>query len=228
MLLYLIRHAQSANNALGESHRVSDPSITDLGFQQADLLADWIDQSISLDRIYTSAFWRTLQTTQPIAEQTGLEPQIWVDIHEVGGCYSGRSYDQYRGDSGMNHIEIRQKFPNYSLDPAIDENGWWKKRPYETYAQAEERATHAVAKTLDDFAHTELKIALVIHAEFKLLFMKELVRQTNTDEESFFECPMNTSVSCIELSKPDSAEVPDSKIHFYNSVQHLHDDAISS
>ena len=40
MELYIIRHAQSSNNALAdERERVCDPHLTELGRQQAELLA---------------------------------------------------------------------------------------------------------------------------------------------------------------------------------------------
>ena len=45
MTLFLIRHAQSANNALYDSSgstigRVEDPELTSLGVRQAQILAD--------------------------------------------------------------------------------------------------------------------------------------------------------------------------------------------
>ena len=43
MQLYIIRHAQSYNNALTDwTERVSDPPLTELGEQQADLLAAYL------------------------------------------------------------------------------------------------------------------------------------------------------------------------------------------
>ena len=58
MDLYLIRHAQSANNAQPESLRVPDPSLTGLGREQAHLLASSV-ASLGLTRLMTSTSARS-------------------------------------------------------------------------------------------------------------------------------------------------------------------------
>ncbi len=62
MILYLIRHAQSANNLLAERiratgeleelsyddyrlYRVADPSLTEVGFRQAEILANYLQSA---------------------------------------------------------------------------------------------------------------------------------------------------------------------------------------
>jgi 2,3-bisphosphoglycerate-dependent phosphoglycerate mutase len=42
MQLLLVRHAQSANNALPTELRVHDPGLTETGNLQAEHLADWL------------------------------------------------------------------------------------------------------------------------------------------------------------------------------------------
>ena len=44
MELYLIRHAQSLNNALPAEDRVEDAPLTDIGHQQCSHLAKWIPE----------------------------------------------------------------------------------------------------------------------------------------------------------------------------------------
>ena len=85
MQLFLIRHAQSQNNALPEEQRVEDPGLTELGHRQAELLADWVP-ALNLTRLITSPFRRTLLTTEPIRRATSLIPEVRVDLHEQGGC----------------------------------------------------------------------------------------------------------------------------------------------
>jgi len=60
MDLYLVRHAQSQNNALPERLRVADPDLTDLGHQQAARLAERV-RSLKLTRLLTSPFRRALR-----------------------------------------------------------------------------------------------------------------------------------------------------------------------
>ena len=96
MELYLIRHAQSENNAQPEEQRVEDPALTAMGRRQAGLLADWIT-SLNLTRLITSPFLRTLETTEAIRQATRLTPEVRVQLHEQGGCYRGYGPDGREG-----------------------------------------------------------------------------------------------------------------------------------
>ncbi len=73
--ILLIRHAQSANNALPESQRVPDPGLTELGKQQAERLTA-ICSRYKITELYCSPFRRSLDTTRPISNCTGLVPRI--------------------------------------------------------------------------------------------------------------------------------------------------------
>src|SRR5689334_12997512 len=103
MKLCLVRHAQSTNNALGDSlnGRHHDAPLTDLGLRQAELLAKHLAalpraETLSTNGYAQSGLWpfthlycspmtRAMQTTRPIAQSLGLTPEIWVDFHEDGG-----------------------------------------------------------------------------------------------------------------------------------------------
>lgn len=89
--LYLVRHAQSTNNAQPESQRIPDPPLTDLGEQQAQALALAIDQ-LSPDHLFSSPFLRTLQTTAPVAQALGSprqsEPTCTSKVDVIGAIAS--------------------------------------------------------------------------------------------------------------------------------------------
>ena len=127
MKLFIIRHAQSVNNALAdERDRVSDPSLTELGHHQAQLLAEhlaigknpelskWTSveatvshnrRSYDITQLYCSAMHRSLQTAQPIAQALNLTPEIWLDIHEHGGIFLDHGEEGgIRGLSRQNQI----------------------------------------------------------------------------------------------------------------------------
>jgi 2,3-bisphosphoglycerate-dependent phosphoglycerate mutase len=105
MELYLIRHAQSANNAKPESQRIPDPPITDLGHEQARRLARRLS-SLGLTRVITSPFLRTLQTAEKIQSETFINPEVRIDLHEEGGCYSGYLPSNIAGQPGLNRCQI--------------------------------------------------------------------------------------------------------------------------
>ncbi len=111
MELYIIRHAQSTNNALKNPRfRINDPALTALGHQQAELVAQHLADGVNLEmtvgisdedthvnrrrgykltRLYCSAMHRAMLTANHIGQATGLTPEIWLDIHEAGGIFDG-------------------------------------------------------------------------------------------------------------------------------------------
>jgi len=179
MRLFLIRHAQSANNALPESQRVEDPPLTEIGQQQAVALAESL-VSAKLDRIITSPFRRSLQTTSYIARRLQLVPEVWIDLHEQGGCYSGYEPECYQGRPGMSQSEIAAEFPEYVVETAIGHEGWWRCQPYENDEQAKQRARRLLERTLHTFAGSEQVIAYVMHADFKRMLLSEMFSQPHS------------------------------------------------
>ena len=100
MDLYLIRHAQSLNNAQPPELRVEDPALTDLGHEQSRRLAEHVT-SLRLTKLITSPFRRALQTAEHIRLATGLIPEVRIDLHETGGCVSGIAPPLMVGRPGM-------------------------------------------------------------------------------------------------------------------------------
>ena len=173
MRLFLIRHAQSANNALPECQRVEDPAITEIGHQQAQALAESL-VSAKLTRIITSPFRRSLQTADYIARLLMLAPEVWIDLHEQGGCYSGHQPGCYEGRPGMTRLEINAEFPQYIVESAIDGQGWWKCQTYENEDLARKRAQRLIRRTIATFGDTNECIAYVMHGDFKRIFLNEM------------------------------------------------------
>ena len=207
MELFLIRHAQSLNNAEPESRRVEDPGLTDVGHAQARHLADWIG-ALELTRLITSPFRRTLMTTAAILHATGIEPQVRAAIHEQGGCYRGHVPGELVGRPGMTRSEIEQEFPAFDVENEIDGTGWWKSQPYETLSQAASRAAQVIEQTRQEFAHTDERVAYVTHADFKRLLLEQF-------HNELLDTPRNVSVTKILLT-PTGANLAD-----YNRVGHL-------
>jgi 2,3-bisphosphoglycerate-dependent phosphoglycerate mutase len=225
--LLLIRHGQSANNALPESQRVCDPGLTETGAKQAEYLADWL-VGYRPTHLFCSAFLRSLSTTKPIAERTGLTPIIRLDIFEVGGCFVGYHAGNMAPAPGMNREELTKQFPGWEVDPRIGEEGWHAGRPLETHTMAVERArdiTQWLHRTISDISKTSesSRVALVIHADLKSYLIRAL---TSHLPSSFFDDLFpatdvpNTSVSQFTWS-PSSASSGRWKLDFWCSIGHL-------
>ncbi len=107
MRFYFIRHGQSVNNAIYEATgrsdgRSEDPQLTEIGQQQARLLADFLRakdaqasgnaQALKRDyfgftHLYTSLTLRAVQTGTAVSEALNIPLVAWPEIHETGGIY---------------------------------------------------------------------------------------------------------------------------------------------
>ena len=143
MLLYLIRHAQSQNNARPAYCRVEDPPLTAVGRLQTQYLAEWL-RTLEFDMLITSPVLRAVQTTRVVHDRTGHHVHVWDNLFEEGGIFRGFGPQATDAGSGMTRSKIGQQVASSlklcTLDPSITEAGWWS-RPRETPEEASRRAS---------------------------------------------------------------------------------------
>ena len=216
--LYLVRHGESANNALPDPQRVADPDLTELGQKQARHLAQHYRDFDRIDQVLASPFRRTLQTAQPLLEVKAMRATIWADIYEVGGCYDGHEAGKLSGAPGMTDTEIRSEFPEFDVPADINEAGWYKSRPFETWEIANTRAQTQAKKLLDTFKDKNTVVFCFIHADFKQLLLQHLVSEQTEFHNGGIT---NSSVTHIHFDH-DSGNVID-----YCNTDHLQPDEIS-
>lgn len=222
MQVYLIRHAQSENNALTADtmrRRKVDPALTELGYQQRERLADWLGSeasagAINIGQLYTSAMYRSLLTSQPLGEALDLRPEIWLDLHEKGGLFS-RQNGQVSGFGGMTRTAIRQAFPRVRLGEAVTESGWYDA------ALGMEPETHShyraikVAGELRRRDDSQAVAALVSHAGFLDILIKALFDQLPSRAHTMRYYHNNTAITRIEIARGQTV------MHYMNRVDHL-------
>jgi len=96
-LLYLIRHAATANNEQRPPRlqgRRTDPGLSERGHEQARATAAWLDGA-RLDAVYSSPLLRARQTAEAIARPHGLSVETVDDLIEVDvGDWEGRPWDE--------------------------------------------------------------------------------------------------------------------------------------
>ena len=210
--VYLVRHAQSANNALPECERVSDPGLTEIGHQQSQKLADWVRQ-LDSPRIYCSAFRRSLETTAAIHQAANWKPTIRADLFEKGGCYAGYPPHALIPQPGKGYSQLSREYPGWSIDSRISEHGWWYGRDYESETHARERARVVERWLVDEVLPKEVEVVLVIHADFKRLLIEQMFPDMR--RWSRWADPNNASLSRITRD-PDGWH-----LDWLNSVSHL-------
>lgn len=86
MRAFLLRHAESRSNAASGVVSLSEEAgdrLSERGRRQAAAAAERIAAEVPVSRIVCSPMGRARQTAAPIAELTGLEPEIWDWTHEL-------------------------------------------------------------------------------------------------------------------------------------------------
>jgi len=247
MQLYLIRHAQSANNhayATG-GERQPDPPLTELGHRQARALADYLRQRPASDRssyaeshgrggivlthLYTSLMLRAVTTAAYIAEATGLPLRAWTEIHEVGGLHGiAPETGEVIGVPGPGRAYFAAEHPALILPDTLTDAGWWNrdKEPREEWQPRAE----AVWRELLARHGGDDRVALVTHGGFFRRLFAALVG-ADTDQPppfgltGWWVATNNAAISHIEIDEEDDQRW--ASVHYINKVDHLSDDLLS-
>lgn len=245
MRLFIIRHAESANNALAGSvdydgymtRRSDDPPLTDLGERQAERLAEHVasdahPESRHEDRpvqpysgygfthLYCSPMLRSMQTAEPVSRALGIQPEVWIDIHEHGGIFHGnpRTGVGLAVRSGLTRSQMLDRFPSYTLPESLREDGWWN-REYEDMPACYARATR-VARILrrraadGNESETDEAIALISHGTFIDSLLKAFLNQI-PDRQHFYQ-HYNTAITRIDFMTDGTL-----LLRYLNRTQHL-------
>lgn len=233
MRLYLIRHGQSANNALETPRdRVQDPDLTELGYRQTDALAEHLAsidagqvfdgddlQEYGITHLYCSAMYRALLTARPVGIRLGLSPRAWVNIHESGGIYLDDDSGGTVGYPGKTRSEILQEFPDYVLPEDIADAGWWR-CDFREERPAFYNRVIGVADQLQRWSDSDRHIALISHGDFMDSLLKVLLKEPLDDGIYHFHC--NTGISRIDFGSGGERIV-----RYLNRVPHLSADLVS-
>lgn len=98
--IYLVRHGQTEWNAAGRWQGMLDVPLSDVGHEQAHLLADYL-RDRPIGAVYSSDLTRAWKTAEPLAQLKGLDVHKDERLREVN----------YGVFQGMTHEEIRTRFP---------------------------------------------------------------------------------------------------------------------
>lgn len=247
MQLYIIRHAQSYNNALANfKDRICDPPLTELGHQQAAAVADYLARGVhpeqkfggdaeatgvrtvlgaGITRLYCSAMHRSLQTAHAIGRALSLNPEVWLDIHEAGGIYLEHEDERgIVGYPGKTRGEILAEFPNVTLPDAVTEDGWWNVDDgQEDWPTCQGRAIR-VAYRLRAWAASEARadecVAMVSHGGFMEVLLKALFNQLPGSQVVYHH--FNTAITRLDFMPEGRLDV-----RYINRIPHLSQELVS-
>jgi probable phosphoglycerate mutase len=98
MRLYLIRHAQTAWNAVGRAQGHTDVELDETGHKQAERLAHVLRMS-RIERVYTSDLLRCQQTARYISEALSIDLVVEEILRERRiGEWEGLAFTEFRAE----------------------------------------------------------------------------------------------------------------------------------
>jgi 2,3-bisphosphoglycerate-dependent phosphoglycerate mutase len=246
MELYFIRHGQSQNNANwnnSDYKESPDPALTEIGHEQAQLLAEFLkkNQNITdakawnvqnrygfgLTHVYTSLMERAAFTAAPIAQALDIPLIAWKEIHEEGGIFSRGDKSNIVGLPGRPRSFFMQNFSTLTLPDDLDETGWWN-RAFEAEEERQPRADQVFADLLarhrDEEGQPEHRVALVSHGGFFMRLVCAILklpwRQAAHGLRSWFLLN-NCSISRFDIHKDEIT------IAYINRTDFLPDDLVT-
>jgi 2,3-bisphosphoglycerate-dependent phosphoglycerate mutase len=247
MELYFIRHGQSQNNARwgDPNYKESpDPALTEIGIEQANLLAAYLEQKqniqahtgwdvhnrygFGLTHLYTSLMERAAHTAAPVARKLGIAFSAWPEIHESGGIFERAGDQRLQGLPGKARAYFETHIPELTLPSALDGNGWWCNRPFETEEECQQRAQQVWAELLarhgDRAGLPPQRVALFSHGGFFMHLMCAMLnlpwKQAALGMKSWFLLS-NASISRFDI-RPNEV-----MISYLNRTDHLPDGLIT-
>jgi probable phosphoglycerate mutase len=197
MLLYCIRHGESAYNAEGRIQGQSDIALSELG-QRQSAAAAWALAGLPIAAVYSSPLARAIQTAAPIARELGLDVQTDPRLMEI---HAGVFQDLTRAD-------IEQRYPAeiarwLSGDPDFQIPGGESRRELAVRGLAAFRAIAAAGHP---------RAAIISHGGLMAAALKALLDIPAARHPFVFQ---NGSISQIEIN--DGAV----RLLTLNQVEHL-------
>ena len=242
MKLYLIRHAESANNVIYSNTGnmrggVPDPEITEPGHQQAQLLAKhladpqaepqqhpWLageggQQGFSLTHLYCSLMTRSILTAQYVAKACRLPLFAHADIFERGGIYERCADGTKIGLPGPDRSYFNERFPDLELPETLGSGGWYN-RPPETEELFLRRSKQIVLDIERRHADTDDCVAMVVHGDLLDQLINELIGARRHPENYSNHWVANWAFHNTSITRIDC--VSGSRVIVYtNRLQHL-------
>jgi 2,3-bisphosphoglycerate-dependent phosphoglycerate mutase len=233
MRIYLIRHGQSANNAVyaasgglvagGYPGRVPDPTLTRQGHLQAACLAEAIRDSrvpLALTHLYCSLTLRAVQTVAYLADALELPVGLRDDLHEVGGIHRFDLADGSRHPvAGLSIRDLREVCPRVVATAENDQDRPWR-GGFETEADALPRARRLLSFLQQTHGRTGDVVGLVTHQYFSQFLLAEVLGLTGPPWRRFRID--NTAHVAIDFTGPHP------QVDWVNRCDHVHPDQVSN
>ena len=242
MKLFLIRHAESATNAIfsntgNMSGSVPDPELTERGHRQSQLLANHLadpqaepqqhpwsareggKQGFGLTHLYCSLMARSIFTAQYVAKACRLPLFAHADIFEKDGLYEVSADGTKIGLPGPDRNHFSERFPDLELPATLGHGGWYN-RPVETEDLFLRRSKQVALDIERRHADTDDCVAMVAHGDLIDQIVNELTgarRHPENYSNQWFANWVFHNASITRIDYVSGSRV----IVYMNRLQHL-------
>src|SRR5688572_13452490 len=94
MILYCVRHGESAFNAEGRIQGQTNVPLSELGRRQSQAVAAALGR-LPIEAVFSSPLERALETARPVAEALGLTVRIDERLMEINaGIFQGKVWNE--------------------------------------------------------------------------------------------------------------------------------------
>lgn len=240
--LYFIRHGQSINNVILDQNnhddylieRVTDPNLTSIGVEQAQLAAKALAQpytasefdpqnraGFGLTHLYCSLMVRAVRTGLAIAQETNLPLVGWSELHETGGLFDVEMVDGepvFIGQPGPDRAFFESQFPQLTIPEDLPESGWYsrEKEPHEQYSV---RAQAIIDRLIAEHGGTDDHVGIVMHGG---IFFRILTAFFDIQANQYWFLMNNCGISRVDISEKGHV-----MLAYMNKVDHLPDHLVT-
>lgn len=161
--IYIIRHGETDNNKVHRFQgRGINASINETGRQQAEAIAHAL-KDVPIQKVVTSSLIRTLETAEPLIEQSQAVVESYPDLDEMSfGKYEG-SYIHEIMDTIK---ELQKRWSAGETDYAIEGGG---ESPQEVYDRAATKLVEVVKNSDENY------IAFMLHGRLIRILLSGLL-----------------------------------------------------
>ena len=246
MRLYLIRHAESANNLVhGTEDAVrcyqTDPEITGDGHRQGALLGEHMASlgseprqhpnqkdhqgHYALTHLYCSLMTRSLLTAGYVAKSCALDLQALDHVHEKMGLYRYEDNGEMVGAEGPARPYFEQRFPHVRLPEWVGETGWWN-RPVEPDDEFIHRVSESYREIVALHGNTDHNVALVTHSDYIDQLLNEITGTVRKPHNYASHWESNWVTHNTSITRVDFLD-GSANIVYLNRIDHLPAELVS-
>lgn len=166
MEILVIRHGQSEADVLKCIEGRADFALTQLGEQQAGLMADWVAKNYPVDLILSSTLKRATRTANILKEVTGAPIEYWDELMEFNNGLV----------AGLTVAEADEKYP---LPETIHPHE--RDHEKETAIEFRMRAENVMSKIICEYSKYE-RVAVISHGGMiNMMFRSFMELSVGTD-----------------------------------------------